>query len=742
MGGHIDFTTKTPVRMAYRKTLLRCFLLLHLLLNTLPRGSAQSWFATGQNANLMLSGVDFNNTGGACFYNHPSGIASDGTRFLLCDRFNNRILVWNQLPGAWNSPPDLVLGQPDFISNNPGDGKHQLNWAGNVSVAANGKLAAADTENDRILLWNSFPTQNAQAADVAISLPGLNPPGSMLNYGWPWGVWTDGTRLAAVATRGGALLFWNMFPTADNQAPDYTIRLPQFGTPRNISTDGSTYFFVGDHNPKVPASVPGTFFWNTYPSVKDQPYDFFRPEWIKGEKTPSGGLVAGGLGAIYVWNAMPVDSADGPDLALNLATYKNGDGPDVLYRGGRLWANNYNGNNVLVFDGIPSGSGPSPAFALCAASPTINTLDSIAYIQNPVLASDGARLIATSDFDRKIYIWNSFPTHSGQQPDQRIALAAQNLHVWDNTLFNNRFVIAARQQVAVWNDAAQLNTPPSILFNTKIGNAVFSDLQGVALDQQFFYLADKHGKLYIWNNLPASANTDPVLTINNPGVEYGHLHSDGVYLTAVKSNPSPQVYIYNVSELEKGNTTPFKTISSSAELPLNLVRSAIAFNGALAIANHSNHSVFLWQDINDAGNPNTVVTLGQTSATGSKAAIGIDRLFLPSTLLAHQNQLWVGEFKFSSRILKYSHTLFTGSDTPADAAAAFEIYPNPASDLIYLKGVLPEDCKIEMYNMLGQCVAELQQANKIPLPPLARGSYLVRITARGSVLYRTVLFVQ
>jgi hypothetical protein len=60
---------------------------------------SQSWFTTGQNAGLMLSGVDFNNTGGPFLYNHPSGLATDGTRLLLCDRFNNRVLVWN-------SPPD------------------------------------------------------------------------------------------------------------------------------------------------------------------------------------------------------------------------------------------------------------------------------------------------------------------------------------------------------------------------------------------------------------------------------------------------------------------------------------------------------------------------------------------------------------------------------------------------------------------------------------------------------------
>ncbi|MEK6570067.1 MAG: hypothetical protein AABZ61_01755, partial [Bacteroidota bacterium] len=193
----------------------------------------------------MLSGVDFNNSGGPYLYNHPSGIASDGSRFLLCDRFNNRVLVWNSLPTQWNTPPDLVLGQPNFTSNNPGTAKSSLNWPGNVSVASNGVVGVTDTENDRILIWRQFPTQNAQAASISISLPVLTPPLSN-RLEWPWGVWTDGTRVAAVATRGAALLFWNSLPTVDDQPPDYMIRLLQFGTPRNISTDGATYFFVGD----------------------------------------------------------------------------------------------------------------------------------------------------------------------------------------------------------------------------------------------------------------------------------------------------------------------------------------------------------------------------------------------------------------------------------------------------------------------------------------------------------------
>ena len=134
---------------------------------TVSAKSASGWFQTGQDADIMLSGIDFNNTGGALLFNHPGVVASDGTHLLLADRNNNRVLIWNKLPTG-NTPPDLVLGQKDFTANNPGTGLDQMNWPVSVSVGG-GKVVITDTYNDRILIWNSFPTKNGQSADLVIN---------------------------------------------------------------------------------------------------------------------------------------------------------------------------------------------------------------------------------------------------------------------------------------------------------------------------------------------------------------------------------------------------------------------------------------------------------------------------------------------------------------------------------------------------------------------------------------------
>merc|ERR1712023_166355 len=51
----------------------------------------------------------------------PAGAWTDGEKLLVIDSTNNRVLVWNTFPTENFEPADLVLGQPDFASNNAND---------------------------------------------------------------------------------------------------------------------------------------------------------------------------------------------------------------------------------------------------------------------------------------------------------------------------------------------------------------------------------------------------------------------------------------------------------------------------------------------------------------------------------------------------------------------------------------------------------------------------------------------
>lgn len=711
---------------------MKKFFLILFLFPSLVFG--QNFFETGQSADLMISGIGFNQTGGSMMFNHPNGLASNGTNLIMCDRFNNRVLVWNTAPTTWNQAPDLVLGQDNFNTNYEGRAKNQMNWPGNVSVSADGKLAVADTHNDRILIWNTFPTQNGQAADIEVDLSKIANPGLMQRWTWPWGVWTDGTKLAVAATQGSTLLFWNNLPSVDNLVPDYTITHEHFGTPRNISTDGSSYFFVGDHNAKVNMRA-GTFYWNSYPTSTDQAYDFYKEDWVKGTKLADGKLLTAGLMNLYVWNTIPRQASTMPNQMLRPGPYNNGDGVDVVFANNKYYVCNYNGNNVLVYNNLPSEANPDPDFALGVSNIYHNTLDSIGYIQNPAFTTDGTKMIVTSDFDNKIYVFNQIPTQSGAMADQIISTKSFEFAPWDNVLYNNTFVAAGKNKVCVWNNGNALSNLPSTTFTDKIGSASFSDLKGVALDQHFFYLTDFNGNLFIWEGIPANNTVNPKYTLNFPNSQLARLNSDGTYLSVTKQSPS-EVVIYKVADLVLGNTSPFKTISGVGFL--NLPTETITFNGSLAIVNNSFHDVLLWKDIHDAPDPSKMVVLGNTvNGNTNSPSIKADGLFMPGGILYENNHLWVGEFKFSSRIVRYS---IPGTTTSIETNSlnGIDILYSEDFNTLKLYPKMNEELSLRIYSISGKIVKEktFQGVVDVDLTSLYKGVYVLYVYNENKIVYQ------
>ena len=708
-----------------------------------PALFSQNWFETFQAADLMLSGAGFNQTGGPLPFNHPSGIASDGVRFLVCDRFNNRILIWNNLPLNWDTPPDLVLGQVGFETNLQGNSKAGLNFPGNVSLAPNGKIAVADTENDRILLWNQLPATNGQPADISLHLPDFTPPGASLPYSWPWGVWTDGARLIASATQGKALLFWNNWPQSDNQAPDFTITHPSFGTLRNISTDGESFLAVGEHNSAIPdlTNTAITYFWNSFPTATNQPYDWYLPEWVKGVKTADGKFIAGGIVDVKIWNALPQSAAAPADLLLSNNWYNNGDGNDIVVAGGRLFVNNYNGNNVQVYDEIPDLPGQQPDWALGSPAVDYNTLNDLHYMQNPVLCSDGQHLIATSDFDRTLWIWNTVEPLAGQAPDVAINLKTSNLFVRGNAVFNQKLILAGQKNVAIWNGVPAGLAGPDKIFTNHIGTAQFDYLNAVAYDSAFFYLGERSGKIWLWDHLPDNASDNPDLQIDLPYEPLSSLHSDGEYLTATIQNGQPYIFIFKVAELQNGNLTPWKIITRDPpmpgqppSLPLNLCAGAIAFDGSLAIANTNNHNVLLWENIENAGDPASAIVLGQPQMANTQPGLGDQYLTLPQSLCAVGQHLWVGEVKFSSRIVRYSYEASSGAFSPAQPPVA--VWPNPVCDRFYIDA--PEPLRaVRVFDAQGRCMGNFS-SQSISVDGWPSGLYFLQINTENEVFTASV----
>ena len=169
----------------------------------------------------------------------PVGIASDGSRIAVADTDNNRILIWNQIPTTSGQPANVVIGQTDFTkagttSFNPTS--QSLKGPQGVWIQ-NGKLFVADTGNNRVLIWNSIPSQNNAAADVVLGQKDftsfvqpdltqteLKPTANTLLT--PASVTSDGTRLYVADLGHNRVLIWNSIPTQNEQPADVVIGQP------------------------------------------------------------------------------------------------------------------------------------------------------------------------------------------------------------------------------------------------------------------------------------------------------------------------------------------------------------------------------------------------------------------------------------------------------------------------------------------------------------------------------------
>ena len=626
--------------------------------------TSQSWFRTGQEANLLVSGSEFNNAGNGLSFNHPKGVITYGDKLLLADGNNNRILIWNQLPTI-NTLPNLVLGQTNFSENNPGSGLGQLNWPMSLS-AAEDKLVVADTYNHRVLIWNSFPTYSGKVADLVLqgfdastSLPLV--PGKE-NFAWPWGVWTNGKKLVVSSTSrwngdgsigfGGWVLIWNQFPTQDNQPADLILNAEgDFGTPRSITSNG-TYLMVGDHNARNQTTEHGSFIWEMFPSQDNEPYDLFLSDpsngyWLRGAFTDSGDLLlSNGGSSIHIWNAGSLPSSNGNRTpALTITNYQSGprggDGSTVAYSKGRVFVSDSNGNRILAYNQLPISSNQSPDFAIGAPDLYTNTLFTRYLITNAAPISDGNVMFVGDGYNRRLYGWQNVPRSNGISPSAVIEDdSVVGIALRDQTLVTQ----TARQGIRVWTKLPFLGEAPDVAFSNQFGTFTITDIKGIALDRSYFYLASEQ-TLYLFSDIPQE-DEQPVAQLAVPG---NKLYSDGVHLSISTPNG---VMIYTVANILDGDQPEIITVGDYASRSLG---QSIVHDGHLFIIDHGFHRVYTWKHLDDAiiGKVPDAI-LGASNLSDKAPNIGNDGLFWPKTLCFDGNTLWVGEYKFSNRVVGYS----------------------------------------------------------------------------------------
>ena len=266
--------------------------------------------------------------------NTPTAVASDGTHLAVADTLNNRVLIWNSIPASMNQPPDVVVGQTSFTTNAfPGDTPTASSLRGPQGVwLQNGQLFIADTQYDRVLIYNSIPTANGAAADIVLGQPNMttwvqvniaeqNTNAAANNMLTPVSVTSDGTHLFVTDLGYNRVLIWNKIPTTNQYPADVEIGQPDMtqGDPNNafttVNITGTTTGVTTKEVPALCQTSNGVDVNNnpTYPPLCEYTLSF--PRYALSDGT-SLYVADGGNDRVLIYNPIPNADAAAASLVL------------------------------------------------------------------------------------------------------------------------------------------------------------------------------------------------------------------------------------------------------------------------------------------------------------------------------------------------------------------------------------------------------------------------------------------
>jgi hypothetical protein len=166
----------------------------------------------------------------------PFGVAMVGSTFWVADTGNRRVLGWaGGLPEA-NQPADIVLGQPDFGSREENRGEQvgpaSFRWP-HAITGCDDLLLIADAGDHRVLGWAPMPDRDRPAdrlmgqVDFHSAREWPYGPQCGDRFRFPYAVSMEGGRLAVADTANNRVLFWNGVPS-DGRPADHVLAQSSF----------------------------------------------------------------------------------------------------------------------------------------------------------------------------------------------------------------------------------------------------------------------------------------------------------------------------------------------------------------------------------------------------------------------------------------------------------------------------------------------------------------------------------
>lgn len=138
-------------------------------LDSLENGKAAS-LVLGQTSFERCTANDSDRDGrvdtrSASTLNLPEGVWTDGKRLIVADSGNNRVLIWEEFPTKHGEDADVVLGASSFTSDSSGMVTRDQLLNPRAVTSTSEQVFVADHGNNRVLVWNQFPHVSGAPAD-------------------------------------------------------------------------------------------------------------------------------------------------------------------------------------------------------------------------------------------------------------------------------------------------------------------------------------------------------------------------------------------------------------------------------------------------------------------------------------------------------------------------------------------------------------------------------------------------
>jgi hypothetical protein len=360
---------------------------------------------------------------GANQFRDPTAVATDGKVLAVADTDNNRVLIWLSLPVSDTQPADLVVGQPDFNNVN-------INYGGNASTPSakglrgpqglwiqDGRLFIADTQNNRVLIYNNIPRASGASADLVVGAPDFTTfvqsdlvqaslkatATDMLN---PVSVTSDGLRLYVADLGHNRVMIWNRIPAQNGTPVDVVV-----GQSDANSSDTNKAYLANNSTQLCAPTFTDDTGKPGFPALCAATLNYPRFALSDGKRLF---IADGGNDRVLVYNEIPNSNGQAADAVLGQIsdTVVQDSDPvrisaadtirtpsSLAWDGSNLFVSDPFNRRILVFT---PGDQPLPANGVRnAASGAIFALGGVAFTQDPAENDEATLKIGEKEYKYK-----------------------------------------------------------------------------------------------------------------------------------------------------------------------------------------------------------------------------------------------------------------------------------------------------------------------------------------------------